>query len=130
MYVLYIYIYIIRDKFIIIIIVSIFEFFSKIVSNMNDLWIFTKRNCATSKRSIFQYLHIWNSLWFGPSIRGGLEAGWWWPWSPLQCLGRLSRWKEDTEPKASTTIYIFVSLSEMPCSRLYILIPVSNFSFE
>lgn len=48
----------------------------------------------------------------------------------LQCSGRFSRWKEDTEPKASTTIYIFVSLSEMPCSWLYIPIPVSNFSSE
>lgn len=29
------------------------------------------------------------------------------------------RWKGDSEPDASTTIYIFVSLSEMPCSWLY-----------
>ena len=36
--------------------------------------------------------------------------------------------KRTLNPDASTTIYIFVSLSEMPCSRLYIPIPVSNFS--
>lgn len=37
--------------------------------------------------------------------------------------------KRTLNPDASTTIYIFVSLSEMPCSRLYIPIPVLTFSF-
>lgn len=35
--------------------------------------------------------------------------------------------KRPLNPDASTTIYIFVSLSEMPCSRLYIPIPAFRF---